>query len=74
VGMLTIDSLAPNQKGVQTKCGGKAVLLKGSTFTAKLQVMSPAQQPTATGPVPDPMTQYTGTGMFVTTNVLVKGS
>ena len=74
VGMLKIDSLGGDQKAKKTKSGGKAVLLKGGTFNAKLQVMTPAQQPSPSGPVPDSMTEYSGTGMFVTTNLQVKGS
>lgn len=76
VGMLKIDALGGDQKATKTKSGGKAVLLKGSTFTAKLQVMTPAQQPPPGPgpPTPDAMTEYSGTGTFVTTNVQVKGS
>lgn len=75
VGMLKIDSLGGDQKATATKSGGKAVLLKGSTFTAKLQIMVPAMQPPPGPgpPIPDPMTQYTGTGKFITTNMKVKG-
>lgn len=74
VGMLMIDSLAPNQKAQRTKSRGKPVLLKGGTFKAKFQVLVPAQQPTPGGPVPDPMPQYMGTGSFITTNFRVKGT
>ena len=76
VGMLKIDALGGDQKAQKTKSGGKPVLLKGSTFTAKLQVMTPAQQPPPGPgpPTPDAMTEYSGTGMFITTNVQVKGS
>lgn len=73
VGILKIDALGGDQKAKKTKSGGKAVLLKGSTFTAKLQVMVPAQQP-ATPPVPDATPEYSGTGSFITTNMLVKGT
>ncbi|HET7462406.1 MAG TPA: hypothetical protein VFJ82_14230 [Longimicrobium sp.] len=75
VGMLSIDSLGGDQKATKTKSGGKAVLLKGSTFQAKFQVVAPAMQPTPTGPVPDATPSYSGgTGMFVTTNMQVKGT
>jgi len=50
---------------------GTAVILKGSTFTAKFEVQSPAQQPTGGGPVPDSTPSYTGSGQFITTNVLL---
>jgi hypothetical protein len=49
-------------------------MLVGSTFTAAFSVQSPAQQPTAAGPVPDPAPRYSGTGSFVTTNIKLKGT
>jgi len=75
-GTLKIDSLASDQKATKTQTGGKAVLLKGNTFTAKFEVQSPAQQPPPGpgSPIPDPTTQYSGSGMFVTTNTLFKGT
>ncbi|HEU0015544.1 MAG TPA: hypothetical protein VFQ45_17845 [Longimicrobium sp.] len=75
VGILTIAALGGDQKAKKTKCGGKAVLLKGSTFDAKLQVTAPAQQPAPPGPpVPDANAEYKGKGQFITTNVQVKGT
>jgi hypothetical protein len=75
VGILSIDSLGGDQKATKTNSGGKPVLLKGSTFQAKFQVTVPAMQPTPTGPVPDATPSYSGgTGMFVTTNLQVKGT
>jgi len=74
VGTLSIQSLGGNQKARKTMSGGKPVLLKGSTFTAKMQVMTPAQQPTPGGPIPDATPQYSGTGSFISTNVKVKGT
>ena len=78
VGMLSITSLAGNQKAQKTKSGGKPVLLKGATFQAKFQVMVPAQQPPAPpaipSPIPDATPQYSGTGTFITTNLMVKGT
>jgi len=75
VGILKIDSLGGDQKATKTKAGGKAVLLKGSTFTAKFQVSAPAMQPAPPGPpVPDANPEYTGQGQFITTNVQVKGT
>jgi hypothetical protein len=73
-GTLSIDALASDQIATKTKTGGKAVLLKGSQFTAKLEVQSPAQQPTSTGPVPDGTPSYSGNGMFITTNVKVQAT
>jgi hypothetical protein len=74
VGILSIDSLASDQVAKKTKSGGKAVLLKGGDFNAKFEVVAPAMQPTPTGPVPDSTTQYSGNGVFITTNVRAKGS
>jgi hypothetical protein len=76
VGTLMIESLGGDQIAKKTKSGGKAVLLKGSTFIAKFQVMVPAQQPPPGPgpPIPYATPQYIGTGNFVTTNMTVKGT
>ncbi|MCK9395296.1 MAG: hypothetical protein M0Q44_06880 [Methylobacter sp.] len=76
VGTLEIAALAGNQKATKTNTGGKPVLLKGGNFTAKFSVQTPAQQPPPGpgSPIPDSTPQYTGNGMFITTNVLIKGS
>ncbi|HLP87134.1 MAG TPA: hypothetical protein VK184_00810 [Nostocaceae cyanobacterium] len=74
MGILSIESLAGNQKAQKTKSGGKAVLLKGASFTAKFQVTVPAQQPSTPSPIPDATLQYSGTGSFMTTNQKVKGT
>ncbi len=74
-GTLKIDGLAANQKATKTTTGGKAVLLKGSTCTAKFEVQSPAQQPTPAGPIPDTTPQYIGgAGTFSTMNAKFQGS
>ena len=75
-GTLKIAALAGDQKAKKTRTGGKAVLLKGSMFTAKFEVQSPAQQPpTGPGsPIPDATPQYSGQGQFVTTNIKFQGS
>ena len=75
-GTLKIDALAANQKAKKTNTGGKAVLLKGGTFTAKFEVQSPAQQPPPGpgSPIPDATPQYSGNGMFITTNTKFSGS
>ena len=75
-GTLKIDAIASDQKATKTKTGGKPVLLKGGTFTAKFEVQSPAQQPPPGpgAPIPDSTTQYSGEGMFVTTNSLFQGT
>jgi Contractile injection system spike tip protein len=72
-GILSIQSLAANQKARRVKSGGKAVLLKGSTFTAKFQVMLPATQPSIP-PIPDTILQYSGTGTFFTFNLRAKAT
>ncbi len=74
VGILSIDSLGGDQTAQHTKSGGKPVLLKGSTFNAKFKVATPAQQPASPSPIPDATTEYKGTGMFITTNLTVKGT
>lgn len=75
-GTLKIAALAGDQKAQKTNTGGKAVLLKGGQFTAKFEVQSPAQQPPpgAGSPIPDPTPQYSGQGMFMTTNTKFRGS
>lgn len=73
VGTLKIDALGSDQVAKQTKISGKAVLLKGTIFTAKFEVQSPAQQP-STPPVTDPNVQYPGgTGSFQTMNQTWRG-
>lgn len=69
-GTLKIAALAADQKAGHTKTGGKTVLLKGSLFTAKFEVQSPAKQPPPGpgAPIPDATPQYSGQGQFVTTN------
>jgi hypothetical protein len=73
-GTLKIDRLAGDQTAKKTKTGGKAVLLKGTIFTAKFEIQSPAQQPTATGPVPDSVPSYSGQGIFIASNSKFKGA
>lgn len=74
-GTLKISALTGDQKATKTKTGGKEVLLKGGNFTAKFEVQSPAQQPVpGSSPVPDATPQYSGTGMFNTTNFKFQGT
>ena len=75
-GTLKIDALAGNQLAKHTTTEGKAVLLKGAMFTAKFEVQSPAQQPPPGpgGPIPDSSPNYSGNGMFVTTNIKFTGT
>tara|TARA_R110002073_G_scaffold104648_2_gene236912 strand:- start:257 stop:685 length:429 start_codon:yes stop_codon:yes gene_type:complete len=73
-GTLKIAALAPNQKAKKTKTGGKAVLLKGGTFTATFEVQNPAKQPATPTPIPDATPQYSGNGNFMTKNTKFQGS
>ncbi|MDZ8188794.1 MAG: hypothetical protein RMX96_28575 [Nostoc sp. ChiSLP02] len=70
-GTLSIQSLAINQKARKVKSRLTPVLLKGTTFTARFQVIVPATTPTVP-PQPDTMLVYFGTGFFTTTNRKVK--
>jgi len=72
-GTLQIDALAGDQTAGKTKSGGTPVLLVGSRFTAAFVVQSPAQQPSASGPVPDPTPRYAGSGSFTTANTKFRG-
>ena len=74
VGTLSIASLGPDQTAVKTKSSSQPVLLKGSSFQAKFQVVTPAQKLTAAGPVTDPTPQYLGAGHFITSNHKIKGT
>jgi len=74
IGTLEVDSLASDQTTRHTTLAGTALLLVGGSFTAKFSVQSPAQQPTSAGPVPDPVTQYSGSGQFISTNSKLKAS
>ena len=75
-GTLKIAALAADQRAAKTGTGGKAVLLRGGTFTAKFEVQSPAQQPPPGpgSPIPDAAPQYSGTGSFQTTNARFRGT
>lgn len=73
-GTLEIAALAPDQKSIKTKSGSTPVMLVGQKFIAKFTVQVPAQQPPPGpgSPIPDSMTQYTGTGSFKTNNSLLR--
>lgn len=73
-GMGTIQIvLAPTNLTTTTQ-NGKPMLLKGATFQAIFNVVSPAMQPTPVGPVPDPLMVKPGTAQFITTNMTVQAS
>jgi hypothetical protein len=69
---LTIQQLGPDQLSKKTKIAGKYAIVKGTTFTAKMQVLSPAMQPNPPAPpIPDPVPMNMGKGMFITSNITV---
>ena len=72
VGTLTIESLNPDQKARNATSNGRAIILKGTKFRARLQVSAPAQVTTPSGPVFDPTPVYSGAGSFITTNTRLK--
>ena len=74
-GTLSIAALGTDQLSRRNSVKGKPVMLRGTTFTAQFQVTVPAQMPTSSGSVPDPVPLYTGSGAFQTVNgkVLDKG-
>ena len=72
-GTLKIAALGADQKAKKTNSAGKPVLLKGSIFTAKFEVQSPAQLPPPTS-TPDATPQYSGMGTFINTNTTFKGT
>jgi hypothetical protein len=69
-GTLKIAALGSDQRATARRSNGKPVLLKGGSFTATFEVEVPAQQPqpAPSSPVPDTMTQYSGSGTFTTAN------
>ncbi|KAA3660478.1 MAG: hypothetical protein DWQ10_06590 [Calditrichaeota bacterium] len=75
-GTLKIDSLAGNQIAEKTNTGDTAVILKGMQFNAKFEVQSPAQQPPPGPgpPIPDATPNYSGKGMFQTSNTKLQGT
>jgi hypothetical protein len=73
-GTLAISALAGDQLAPTSKTGGVKIMVKGSQFTAKFSVEAPAMQPPPGpgSPVPDATTEYSGQGMFQTTNTAFK--
>jgi hypothetical protein len=75
-GTLKISALAGDQKAKVSQTGEKAMLLKGSKFTAEFQVQAPAQQPPPGpgAPIPDSTSKYSGSGSFATTNTIMQAN
>lgn len=74
VGMLQIASLAADQTAQKTRSADKAVLLVGSSFTARFVVQAPAMKPKPPAPPDvDATSQYSGTGKFKTKNTKFTG-
>lgn len=73
-GTLSISALGGDQLVGKTETGGMALMLKGSTFTAKFAVQGPAMQPPPGPgpPIPDSTSEYSGSGSFVSTNAVFK--
>jgi contractile injection system spike tip protein len=72
IGTLTIESLASDQVAKNAKCKEKGLILKGSQFQAKFEVISPAIDPSSGAP--DPVASYSGTGYFSTSNTVLQAS
>ncbi|MBT8419936.1 MAG: hypothetical protein KJO08_03650 [Gammaproteobacteria bacterium] len=74
-GTLKIEALDAKQLTEKTTYGGKKLILKGSNFKAVFEVQAPAAQPPPAGGAPDSTTKYSGgQGMFINTNLTVKGT
>ena len=73
-GTLEIAALARDQTAATPSTGGAPVLLVGSRFTAAFVVQDPAKQPSAGGPIPDPLPRYSGSGTFETANAKLRGA
>ncbi|MFM7733928.1 MAG: hypothetical protein ACKO6F_10845 [Cyanobium sp.] len=73
-GTLEVAALAGDQRSQNSRSGGQPLLLVGGAFTARFRVQAPAQQPTPSGPVPDPLTEYSGQGQFLSSNQILRAS
>lgn len=73
-GTLAIAALAGDQTAPTTKTGGIKLMVKGTRFTARFSVASPAMQPPPGpgSPIPDATPEYSGSGSFQTTNATVR--
>ncbi len=64
VGLLTILALGPDQQARQGSVTSRPLILRGTQFRARLQVVVPASGASGL----DPVSIYSGTGRFLTTN------
>lgn len=64
-------TLLPGNKTQLTE-NGKPILIKGPTFAATFDVVTPATQSTPSGPVPDGQLTKRGIASFITTNQIVQ--
>lgn len=71
-GKLTLTLMTPNMTARTS--ADKPILIKGQKFAALFTIVTPAEQPTPAGPVPDPLCVKEGTAEFITTNGTVTAS
>ena len=71
-GTLTIESLGSDQVASNGKSADKGFILQGTQFTAKFEVSSPAINPNSG--VTDPVTSYTGSGTFVSADLVASAT
>lgn len=72
-GIVTIKRLDPTQTTVNSTYRGRRIILRGGNFVGLFTRVVPAFQPNPSGaPFPDMTPTYDGSGMFVTSNTVVK--
>ncbi len=74
LGSLKIASLMTNQTSRKSKSGKKAILKKGSVFTARFEVTSPAKLINPTGTLLDAAPFYMGTGTLIASITKIKAT
>jgi hypothetical protein len=74
-GTLTIAALAGDQLAPRSTAGHARLMVRGSRFTARFTVQSPAMQPPPGpgAPIPDATPEYSGSGSFQTSNTTFTG-
>jgi len=71
MGTAKIIGLAPNQPQPGLQVGGKPALCKGAQFQVLFTPTVPAINPAGPAPVPDVIAPAMGTGVFMTTEIIV---